>query len=318
MNGSMLVCASHSPLMYCFDGEPAQGAAVREAFASRAVAVRDFAPEIVFAFGPDHYTSMFQRLAPSFLVATRAEAIGDIGGHAGDLQVPFELAMDCIAHIHRSDVDVAVSHDLKIDHGISQTLHRVAGAIDAFPTIPVLINIFTKPLPPFRRSRLLGVAIGDFVKERGLRALFLGSGGLSHNPEPIFPAIGQGGEMVDDYMHSGPGSDDNRTKSWLDRLHDIHIEASRMLGDGRLTAEDCRFNPELDRECLDIIASGDLEMFDGWSPVELIKKAGIGSVELSCWIAAAAAHRAAGGALPQVDLYAPVVEYGVAVGVAHG
>ena len=220
--------------MYCFDGEPAQGAAVREAFASRAVAVRDFAPEIVFAFGPDHYTSMFQRLAPSFLAATRAEAIG------------------------------------------------------------------------------------DFVKKRGLRALFLGSGGLSHNPEPIFPAIGEGGEMVDDYMHSGPDSDDNRTKSWLDRLHNIHIEASRMLGDGQLTAEDCRFNPELDRECLDIIASGDLEMFDGWSPVELIKKAGIGSVELSCWIAAAAAHRAAGGGLPQVDLYAPVVEYSVAVGVAHG
>jgi 2,3-dihydroxyphenylpropionate 1,2-dioxygenase len=304
--------------MYCRATEPRQESEVVAAFASRAESVRQFAPEIIFSFGPDHYTSLFQRLAPAFVIATKAEAVADIGGHPGKLDVPFQLAMDCIEAVYEAGVDVAVSHDLKIDHGTSQALHRVAGSIDAIQTIPILINIFTQPLPPFRRSRLLGEAIGTFARKRGLRALFLGSGGLSHNPEPIFPAIGHGGEMVDDYMRSGPGLQIERENIWLKHMHDIHIHAAGLLANGTITPEDCRFNPALDRECLDIITRGELEIFDSWSPKELIKQAGIGSVELGCWIAASAAHRAAGGSLPQLDYYSPVVEYGVAVGVAHG
>lgn len=318
MSETMLICASHSPLMYCRTAEPPQEREVVAAFAARAEAVRQYAPEIIFTFGPDHYTSMFQRLAPAFVMATKAEAGADIGGHVGKLDVPFQLAMDCIEMVYESGVDVAVSHNLKIDHGTSQALYRLASALDAYPTIPILINIFTQPLPPFKRSRLLGEAIGTFAKTRGLRALFLGSGGLSHNPEPIFPAIGAGSEMTDDYMRSGPGLESAREDRWLQHMHDIHIEAAGLMAKGVITAEDCRFNPALDRECLEIITRGELEMFDSWSPRDLVKQAGIGSVELSCWIAASAAHRAAGGNLPQVDYYSPVLEYGVAVGVAHG
>jgi 2,3-dihydroxyphenylpropionate 1,2-dioxygenase len=160
MSETMLTCASHSPLMYCRTTKPPQEEEVNAAFASRAEAVRSFAPEVIFSFGPDHYTSMFQRLAPAFVMGTKAEAVGDIGGHPGTLDVPYQLAFDCIDAVYKAGVDVAVSHDLKIDHGSSQALHRVAGGISAFPTIPILINIFTQPLPPFRRSRLLGEAIG--------------------------------------------------------------------------------------------------------------------------------------------------------------
>jgi 2,3-dihydroxyphenylpropionate 1,2-dioxygenase len=62
---------------------------------------------------------------------------------------------------------------------------------------------------------------------------------------------------------------------------------------------------------------GDLAAFDNWDPDELITRAGIGSVELSAWIAACAAQSAAGGRPPRLDLYHPVVEYGVAVGMVH-
>lgn len=318
MAETMLVCASHSPLMYCRTAAPPQESDVIAAFEARAEAVAAFAPEVIFSFGPDHYTSMFQRLAPAFVMATKAEAVGDIGGHEGKLDVPFDLAMECIASVYQAGVDVAVSHDLQIDHGTSQALFRLAGALDAVPVVPTLINIFTQPLPPFRRSRMLGEAVGAFAKAKGLRALFLGSGGLSHNPEPIFPAVGTGGEMVDGWMRGGNADQSNSADRWLQHMHDIHIEAAGLMAQGIITEQDCRFNPTLDRECLDIITRGELEVFDDWDPNALIAQAGIGSVELSCWIAAAAAHRAAGGGLPQVDYYAPVLEYGVAVGVAHG
>lgn len=303
--------------MYCSPSEPKAGEAIRDAFRARAEEVRDFAPEIIFAFGPDHYTSLFHKLAPPFCVGVRAQAVGDIGGHEGPLQVPTELAIECIEAVRDAGVDVAVSHDLKIDHGISQTLFRVAGGLAAYPTVPVAINIFTTPLPPFRRGRALGEAIGAFVARKGLRALFLGSGGLSHNPKPIFPAVGEGGALVDHHMTDGPGGDESLEKQWLKRQYDIHIAAAQMLTDGRLTATDCMFNPELDRECMSLIVNGDLQAFDEWSPTELIRKAGIGSVELQCWIAACAAQHAARGAAPSIDLYEPVTEYGVAVGMIH-
>jgi 2,3-dihydroxyphenylpropionate 1,2-dioxygenase len=303
--------------MYCSASEPSAGESIRNAFRARAEEIRRFAPEVIFAFGPDHYTSMFHKLAPPFCVGVRAEAVGDIGGHEGTLQVPTELAMQCIEAIRMEGVDVAVSHDLKIDHGISQTLFRVASGLSTYPTIPVAINIFTAPLPPFRRGRALGEAIGNFVARKGLRALFLGSGGLSHNPKPIFPAVGEGGDLVDYHMKEGPGGDTDREKQWLQRQYDIHVAAAKMLADGRLTATDCMFNPELDRECMRLFVSGDLQVFDDWNPTELISKAGIGSVELQCWIAACSAQRAAGGPDPTIDIYEPVVEYGVAVGMIH-
>ena len=317
MTDTRVVCASHSPLMYCAASEPSSEAEICEAFAARAAEVAAFKPDVIFAFGPDHYTSMFHSMAPVFCIGTRCEAIGDIGGFAGRLDVPTELATECIASVYAAGVDVAVSHDLKIDHGISQTLHRVAGRVDAYPTIPILINILTHPLPPFRRSRKLGEAIGAFVKAKGLRALFIGSGGLSHNPKPIFPPLGEGGPLVDDHIRSGPGGDAARHEKWLQRQHDIHISAAEMLADGRLTGVDCMFNPEADNEELDIIVRGDLSAFDNWDPDELITRAGIGSVELSAWIAACAAQSAAGGRPPRLDLYHPVVEYGVAVGMVH-
>ncbi len=317
MTNTRVVCASHSPLMYCAASEPVAGPEICQAFEARAAEVADFKPDVIFAFGPDHYTSMFHSMAPVFCIGTKCESIGDIGGFAGPLDVPAELAMDCIASVYADGIDVAVSHDLKIDHGISQTLHRVAGGVGAYPTIPVLINILTHPLPPFRRSRLLGEAIGAFVKAKGLRALFIGSGGLSHNPKPIFPTLGEGGPLVDDHIRSGPGGDAARQEQWLQRQHDIHISAAVMLADGRLTGADCMFNPQVDHEELDIITRGDLTAFDSWDPDELIMRAGIGSVELYAWIAACAAHSAAGGRPPKFDLYHPVVEYGVAVGMVH-
>ncbi|MDB5575715.1 MAG: hypothetical protein JWR80_891 [Bradyrhizobium sp.] len=317
MAETRVICASHSPLMYCATSEPLAGPAICDAFKARADEVEDFRPDVIFAFGPDHYTSMFNNMAPMFCIGTQCEAIEDIGGFGGRLNVPSELAMECIVSVHDAGVDVAVSHDLKIDHGISQTLHRVAGGVSAYPTIPVLINILTHPLPPFRRSRLLGEAIGVFAKARGLRVLFVGSGGLSHNPKRIFPSLGEGGPLVDDHMRSGPGADPTRQQQWLERQHDIHVSAAEMLSDGRLTGVDCMFNAEADHEQLEIIARGDLAAFDSWDPNELIQRAGIGSVELHAWIAACAAHAAAGGNPPRFDLYHPVVEYGVAVGMVH-
>ncbi len=315
---TMLASASHAPLMYCYKRAPDGHDRVEDGFAQIARRIDDFAPDIVFIFGPDHYTSLFQQLAPPFTIATAAEAVDDIGGHPGKLDVPRDVAMDCIEWLAANGLDVAVSHDFRVDHGISQTLHRLNGAIDRYPTVPIIINTMTPPLPPFHRSRRLGELVGAFVQERGHRALFLASGGLSHNPKVIFPDVGTGTPQITSWQVKGRTSELMSADAWYGHLDTMHHVAAQAFAEGQITAEDCRFNEVFDRNVIDILTSGRLDAMDDWSNPAVVEKAGIGAVEVHGWLAATAAHLAAGGQLPVCDVYEQALEYGIAVGLMHG
>lgn len=310
-------CASHSPLMHCFSKAPKEHEAIKDLFARRAAEIAAFDPELVIAFGPDHYTSLFRKLAPPFCIGIAAHATADIGGHAGTLNVPEKTAVGCAAALHESDIDIAVSYDLAIDHGLSQTIVNVCGALDRYPTIPIVFNIMTSPLPPFRRSKALGDAVGRYAKELGKRVLFIGSGGLSHNPTVIFPPYGTADDMITSYQMLGPHEDQPKLTAWLDHMDAIHREAAVALGSGGITAADCKLNRDLDLEFLEFVTTGRVDKADKWKPAELVEQAGIGSVEIYTWIAACAAHAAAGGKPPVQDIYAQTVEYGVALGMVH-
>lgn len=314
----MLATASHAPLMYCYKRAPDGHDRVQEGFERLAQRIEDFAPEIVFIFGPDHYTSLFQQLAPPFTIATAAEAVADVGGHPGRLDVPRAVAMESIEWLSAMGVDVAVSHDLKVDHGISQTLHRLNGAIGRYPTVPIIINTMTPPLPPFHRSRRLGELVGAFVREKGHRALFLASGGLSHNPKVIFPDVGTGTPQITSWQVKGRTSELMSADAWYGHLDTMHHVAAQAFADGQITAEDCRFNEAFDRGVIDILTSGRLGAMDDWSNPGVIEEAGIGAVEVHGWLAATAAHIAAGGEPPVCDVYEQALEYGIAVGLMHG
>src|SRR5450631_727509 len=149
---SSLVCASHSPLMYCWSRAPDCHAVVEQLFLTRAAQIRAWDPELVIIFGPDHFNGFFLRLMPPFCAGTQCTAVGDIGGFAGVLNVPVEDALACIAAARLADVDLAVSYQMSVDHGFSQALHRLLGGLDRYPTIPIFINGIAPPFVPFRRS----------------------------------------------------------------------------------------------------------------------------------------------------------------------
>jgi 2,3-dihydroxyphenylpropionate 1,2-dioxygenase len=314
---SALVCASHSPLMYCYARAPDCRDEMDRLFAERARAVGAFDPQLVFVFGPDHFNGFFLRLMPPFCLGTRCRTVADIGGFGGSLNVPATTAIACVAHVRRAGVDLAVSYDMTVDHGFSQTMHRVLGGVDARPSIPVFINAIAEPYVPFRRSRLLGEAIGQFAAVNGGRVLFVASGGLSHNPTRYYPKYGSGEPQVTEYQLQGGAGGGMTEQQWLQRLDVMHREGAQMLASGERTRADLKLNPELDRRFLEILTTGELERMDEWDPAWLVERAGIGSLEVHAWLAATAAHRAAGGARPTVDLYAEALEYGIAFGIAH-
>jgi 2,3-dihydroxyphenylpropionate 1,2-dioxygenase len=315
---TFLICASHSPLLYCFDKAPDDWENLQQAFRDREQAIRDFDPELVIAFGGDHFNGFFLKLMPSFCVGLQAQAVGDIGGFEGSLDVPSATANDMIADIRRNDVDVAVSYEMTIDHAFSQTINNMLGGLAARPVIPVFINCIAPPLVPFRRSRMLGAAIGTFAAATSKRILFLASGGMSHHPTRYYPNVGEGSEAVAAWQLSG-GEDEKSLSpgEWLDRLEVMHHEGAKMITRGERTAEDMRLNPVADQKFLDVLTAGDLSVYDSWNPAEVVETAGIGSMELHTWIAATAAHLAAGGKAPVTDYYSVTPELGIATGIVH-
>lgn len=315
---SYLTCASHSPLLYCYDKAPHDWDELQSAFKKRADEIREFDPELVIAFGADHFNGFFLKLMPSFCIGLKAQAVGDIGGFEGPLDVPGEEAARLVSKVRGNDVDVAVSYDMTIDHAFSQTINNMLGGLDAKPVIPVFINCIAPPLVPFRRSRMLGAAIGDFAAATGKRVLFLASGGMSHHPTRYYPNIGEGAEEVAAWQLSG-GDDANSLSpdEWIERLEVMHHEGAKMITRGERTAKDMRLNPVADEKFLKVLTDGDLSVYDGWDPLNVVETAGIGSMELHTWIAATSAHLAAGGNKPVSDFYSVTPELGIATGIVH-
>lgn len=314
-----LVCASHSPLLHCYAKKPKDLDALRATMRRTAQWIHAFDPELVIAFGPDHFNGFFLKTMPAFCIGSAAEATADIGGYPGKLNVPEESALAMVDYLRTHDIDPAVSFQMTVDHGFSQTIHDLLGGLDITPVVPVFINCITAPFVPFKRSRLLGEALGDYVASLDKRVLFLGSGGMSHHPARYYPAPGEGAEAVSAWQISG--GDDPRSltaKQWLERLRVMHIEGADMIAKGMRTSKDMRINPAADQRFLDVITAGNLEDYDAWDQYELIAEAGIGSMELHTWIAAAAAHKQAGGAPPTTEIYTAAPEIGIAAGVLRG
>ncbi len=313
-----MICASHSPLLYCFAKPPADWDLLQAAYAERENAARAFDADLVIAFGADHFNGFFLKLMPAFCIGTNAAAVADIGGFEGRLDVPSALATELIEFIRDNDIDPAVSSAMTVDHAFSQTIHNMLGGLDAKPVIPVFINAIAEPFVPFRRTRLLGEAIGRFAAASGQRVLFLASGGMSHNPRRYYPELGEGTPEITAWQQSGGEDPASLThQQYLDLLEEMHHEGAGMIVRGERTAADMKLNQEADERFLEVFCGDDLAQFDAWNPHELVAEAGIGSMELHTWIAAAAAHQAAGGGRPVRDFYSVAPELGIACGIVH-
>jgi 2,3-dihydroxyphenylpropionate 1,2-dioxygenase len=234
------------------------------------------------------------------------------------LNVPGDVATDVVNHLRKNDIDPAASTDMTIDHAFSQTIHNMLGGLTAKPVVPIFINAIAEPYVPFRRTRLMGEAVGRFAASLGKRVLFLASGGMSHNPRRYYPVLGEGTPEVTAWQLSG-GDDPGSLKpdQWIDLLEVMHHEGAEMIVRGERTAKDMKLNQEADEKFLDVFCGNRLEEFDDWDPYALIEEAGIGSMELHTWIAAGAAHKAAGGSAPVTDFYTVAAELGIAAGIVH-
>lgn len=147
---------SHSPLLNL--PGPSQDLLddINSALADARKFVREYDPELVVIFAPDHYNGFFYKLMPPFCIGTAAEGVGDYGTQAGPLNVPADIATACAEAVLDAGVDVAISASMQVDHGAVQPLQALFGDAAQPSVIPIFINSVATPLGPIRRVRALG------------------------------------------------------------------------------------------------------------------------------------------------------------------
>ncbi len=85
-----LICCSHSPLMTTDveESEPDVHASFFRELDSCAKELREFNPDLVVVFGPDHFNGFFYELMPAFCIGTAAVGTKDWHLESGPLRVP--------------------------------------------------------------------------------------------------------------------------------------------------------------------------------------------------------------------------------------
>ncbi|MGO3211359.1 MAG: 3-carboxyethylcatechol 2,3-dioxygenase [Brachybacterium sp.] len=303
-----LATMSHSPLLEHVDPPAEVKAEVDGAFAAIRKFVKDYDPDVIVNFGPDHYNGFFYELMPPYCIGYAAESIGDYDSQAGFLDVPTDLAKEMAEFVLKQGVGSAISLRMEVDHGAVQPMEIIYGDITAKPVIPVFINSVAPPFVPIRSIRDLGRAIGEFFRDRDERVLFLSSGGLSHDP-PV-PRIAtatpeQREALLGGGRHLTPEARNQRQQRVIDTAKAFALGEADIMD----------LAPEWDQELMAILASGDLSPLDSWTPEWMTEVAGNSSHEVRTWIAGYEALAASGDYAVEFSFYRPIKEYIAGFGV---
>jgi 2,3-dihydroxyphenylpropionate 1,2-dioxygenase len=307
-----LICASHSPLMLT-DVEESESGVHTQFFRELdtcAAALHKFNPELVVVFAPDHFNGFFYEVMPMFCIGTAAQGTKDWHLESGPLRVPRQIAIDCVRYLHSRDFDVALSHEMKVDHGTTIPLYKLTGALNRYDVLPVFINCAADPRPSFKRVRGFGTAIGEFLAKKDMRITFIGSGGLSHDPptprlEKSPPDIAK--RLI---QRATPTQED------YDARENRVIRAARdlVVGKGPCLPPD----EQWDHNFLNSFVATKLEDFDSMTDVEIDRVAGFGAHEVRTWVAAAAAAKAMGTLQAELKYYRLVPEWITGMGIVTG
>ena len=274
---------SHTPLLGLNALAPEVDASLRGAISEAARHIREFAPELVIIFAPDHFNGFFHELMPPYCIGTQAEAMGDYGTPAGMLNVPASDALSLATSVGKSGLDIAVSRRMWVDHGFSQPLDLIFGGLASPPVIPIFINAAAPPaIPNVARCWALGRAVGDHFAADPRRILVIGSGGLSHDP-PIptleHPDAGVRERIVG---RNRPTADQRAARQ--ERV----IAAGKAMAAG--TSDRRPLNPAWDRQLMDLLEAGDWAAIKAISEDEITQQGGGSAHEVKTWIAAFASQ----------------------------
>jgi 2,3-dihydroxyphenylpropionate 1,2-dioxygenase len=287
------IYASHTPLLKDGAADPDARDRVAAGFGALAAIVRDFDPELVIQFSPDHYNGFFYDLMPAFCIGAAARSVGDYRTFEGALPVPEAEARSLADSVLADGIDAAVSYRMVLDHGFVQIWDEMFGRADVYPIIPIFVNCAAPPISTYKRARLLGEAVGRWAASSGKRALIVGSGGLSHDPP--FPDIRTASPEIRERLVAGHNPTAEQRAAHETRV--LAAGAAAMRGEGPCQP----LNPGWDHEVIGTFLRNETRAFDTFDVDEVRRVGGRGGNELLVWVAAHAAHAVA--STPEAKLH---------------
>jgi len=298
---------SHSPLLDFVEVPADVEQEVDHAFETVRAFVREFDPQLVVNFAPDHYNGFFYDTMPPFCVGLRGFGLGDYGTAVGDLDVPTERAEELVRSLHEADVDMTMSRYMGLDHGAVQPMEVIFGGIDTVPTIPVFVNGVAGPFVPMRRIRAMGEAIGRWAATCDERVLLIASGGLSHDP-PV-PQWATATDDVRKFLLDGRNPTAEARAAREQRV----IDTAKDFVEGSATIRD--LNPEWDKAFMRLCREHDVAGLDALEVDEMVREAGNSSHEVRTWVAAFSALGATGQYQTEFEYYRDIKHYIAGFGV---
>jgi 2,3-dihydroxyphenylpropionate 1,2-dioxygenase len=311
------VCISHAPLIERKITHPeVEWAKGRFDHALDSVRgwVRAYQPDRVVIFAPDHVTGLNMGCMPAFCVVGNAQCIDDFGGTPGRLRTNENTAIALVKAVADHGVDLAISMSKNLDHGISQPL---AFLFEGLPTeielVPILLNCHQKPITGVARHAALGRSVGRYFKEIGGKTLYIGSGGLSHDPQ--FPQYDDDNPIARKMVLSG--SQSPRLMRWaflqIVKYKTIRFGKKFRAGIEGVTA----LNPSWDKKVIELFLNNNLSAFEEWTFESILPCGGTGGQEIRCWLAALSAQQEFSDYIAYNDFYQAVPEWGVGCGILH-
>lgn len=279
-----LICISHSPLKGLFDPALEVIDETNRLILSLSKELEEFDPELIFLFAPDHYNGFFLDSMPQICVGIEALSIGDYGGLQGPLNVPSSIALELSESLIDDGFDIAVSFKMTVDHGFEQPLRELIGDLTRFPVIPIFINSVAPPMISFKRARLFGEALGRFAAKLNKRILFLGSGGLSHNP-PV-PLIHSAPAEVAARIINGRNPSQEAVQARKART----VSAAIAFAKGESDLHP--LSPDWDLQFIENLVTKDWKRIDEYSNTQVTNDAGASAHESKTWVVASAAMNA--------------------------
>jgi 2,3-dihydroxyphenylpropionate 1,2-dioxygenase len=171
---------SHSPLRSI---RPDSGNGIfTAALAEVRAAVRAAQPDLVVFFGPEHRRTLGDIVPPFSVVTGTARGYGDWGTPADAYRINGAAAEAVLRVLCAAGFDVARGRHMVLDHGFGESFIDLFEFLDAVPVVPIVINCAQPPLPSLQRTLALGEEVGRIVRAIPCKAVFIGSGGLSHDP----------------------------------------------------------------------------------------------------------------------------------------
>lgn len=314
----LMICVPHVPLTKIQENQNIESnKKFWDSYNIQVQKFKEFDPDLVIIFGGNHMDGIHLKLMPQFAIAHAAYALDDCGGWPGPLDVPMEITTELHKYLTDAEFDLAESYAMEVDHGFSNPLHYFLGELNAKPVIPIHINTMMDPRPTMKRCRKLGEAIGEFSKKMNKKIAFIGTGGLSHQTNFVFPQyINAPSEEVREYLVHGGDKGPISREMWRQKIIDDMDKLSKNIISGDFKAD--WINKEWDMEFLKLLTEGDLEELDNWSDESILEAAGYGGSEIRLWVAAAAAAKKYNEFISfKVDFYSSEAAFAVGAGIVH-